>query len=603
MSITLYPRPFDFRGDILKIETVKYSADLCVIGGGLAGVCAAVAAAREGIKVVLMHERPVLGGNASSEIRMWVCGAQGKNTAETGIMEEIFLENLRINPYKSHFIFDVLLWNLVKKEPNITLLLNCSCMSAEMVNKKVISSVTGWQMTTQKFCEVRASYFADCSGDSITAPLTGAEYRDGREAADEFGENVSTKTADKKTMGNSCLIQAHKGNVPVKFTAPDFAKKLTADDLKFRKPNMKSSAENFWYLELGGDRDTIGDAETVRDELVALAYGMWDYIKNSGEYEDAELWQLDFVGFLPGKRESRRMMGKIILNQNDILSDRAFPDVAAYGGWPLDDHDPAGFYYDGHPNTSYKTPDTYAIPYRALYSVNRDNLFFAGRNISMTHAAMSSVRVMATCAVCGQAVGTAAAIAAKHCASPHGVYLKHIDELQEALLWNDCYLPHCPRKVNSLTRKAELYLNGEKNSSAEVLRDGNDRENLLECEPESTVEYRFKEAEKISEIRIVFDSDLSRDTLPGDKCERTHMTRCNLLPDSPVMHLPETLCKDYIVYGITADGEKVILKEEKENSQRLVKIPADGYFTAAGLKMNKANHNGKTMRIFSFDIR
>mgnify|MGYP003318677939 CR=1 FL=1 len=287
----------------MSIETLSYTADFCVIGGGLAGICAAVAAAREGAKVVLMHERPVLGGNASSEIRMWVCGAQGRNCAETGIMEEIFLENLRINPYKNHYVFDALLWNLVKNEPNITLLLNCSCMDAEMKNESEILSVTGWQMTTQKFCKVYADNFADCSGDSILAPLTGAEYRFGREAADEFKENVSTKTADKKTMGNSCLIQAHKGTVPVKFTAPDFAKKLTADDLKFRRPNMKSSSENFWYLELGGDKNTIDDAEKVRDELVALAYGMWDYIKNSGEYEDAELWQLDFVGALPGKRQ------------------------------------------------------------------------------------------------------------------------------------------------------------------------------------------------------------------------------------------------------------------------------------------------------------
>lgn len=587
----------------MSIETLKYNADLCVVGGGLAGVCAAVAAAREGIKVVLMHERPVLGGNASSEIRMWVCGAQGNNAAETGITEEIFLENLRINPYKNHYVFDALLWNLVKHEPNITLLLNCSCMSAEMNSESEIRSVTGWQMTTQKFCEVNALYFADCSGDSILAPLTGAKYRVGREAADEFSENVSAKTADKKTMGNSCLIQAHKGNVPVSFTAPDFAEKLTAEDLKFRRPNMKSSSENFWYLELGGDKDTIGDAETVRDELVALAYGMWDYIKNSGEYEDAELWQLDFIGFLPGKRESRRMVGKIIMNQNDILSDRAFPDVAAYGGWPLDDHDPAGFYYDGHPNTAYNTPDTYAIPYRALYSGNIENLFFAGRNISMTHAAMSSTRVMATCAVCGQAVGTAAAVAKKRNTMPHGVYLEYIEELQNILLWNDCLLPHCPRKINEKTKKAEIYFNGKKCEAAEAVRDGNDRENVFEFEAGGAVEYRFEKAEKIEEVRIVFDSDLNRETLPGDRCERTHMTRCNLLPDSPVMQLPKTLCKSYTVFGIKSDGEKVILKEENENSQRLVKIKVDGEFKTVGLIMKEANSGGKMMRIFSFDVR
>ena len=586
----------------MSIETLSYTADFCVIGGGLAGVCAAVAAAREGARVVLMHERPVLGGNASSEIRMWVCGAQGKNSAETGIAEEIFLENLRINPYKNHYVFDALLWNLVKKEPNITLLLNCSCMDAEMKGESKIFSVTGWQMTTQKFCKVYADNFADCSGDSILAPLTGAEYRFGREAADEFSENVSTKTADKKTMGNSCLIQAHKGTVPVKFTAPDFAKKLTADDLKFRKPNMKSSAENFWYLELGGDRNTIDDAEKVRDELVALAYGMWDYIKNSGEYEDAELWQLDFIGFLPGKRESRRMVGKTIMNQNDIMADRAFSDVIAYGGWPLDDHDPAGFYYDGHPNTSYKTPDTYAIPYRALYSRNIDNLLFAGRNISVTHGALSSSRVMATCAVCGQAVGTAAAIAKKYGETPHGVYLHHLDELQETLLRNDCYLPHHPRKVSEKTKSAELYFNGEKCKEAEVVRDGNDRGNAFEFPCGGELEYRFENPHKIEEVRLVFDSDLDRETLPGDRCEKMHMTRCNLLPDSPVMCLPSTLCKDFTVYAVRTDSKKEIILRENENAKRLVKIKIHGEVTAVGIKMNEANGGGKTMRIFSFDI-
>lgn len=585
------------------LKTREYKADLCVVGGGLAGMCAAIAAARGGAKVVLMQERPVLGGNASGEIRMWVCGAQGKNVRETGIMEEIALENLRRNPNKNYPIWDSILWDIVVKEPNITLLLNCSCMEASMKADNVIGSVTGWQMTTQCFCRVTADLFADCSGDSILAPLTGAHCRIGREAASEFGEDVSTKVEDKKTMGNSCLIQAHKGTTPVKFTAPDFAKKLTEEDVRYRRPHMENTYENYWYLELGGDRDSIGDCEVVRDELVALAYGMWDYIKNSGKYPDADLWELDFLGFLPGKRESRRMMGEYLMTQNDITSDRAFEDVVAYGGWPLDDHDPAGFYYDGHPNTSYNTPAPYAIPYRTLYSENIENLFFAGRNISMTHAAMSSTRVMATCAVCGQAVGTAAAVAVKYGATPHGVYAEHLSELQDMLLWNDCLLPHHPRTPAALTKDAELTCSGV-TEGLENLRDGNDRENVFVCGKGDVIEYRFAKPEKVNEVRIIFDSDLDRTTLPGDFCERQHAMRCNLLPDSPVMHLPTTLCSAYRCEAVLEDGSVCTLADVTDNSQRLILIPGcEAHVTALRLTMTEANCGGEEMRLFAFEAK
>lgn len=585
-------------------ETMDYSTDFCVVGGGLAGICASVAAARRGIKVVLMHERPMLGGNASSEIRMWVCGAQGRNVTETGLLEELFMENLWMNPYKLYPMFDALLYQFVKREPNITLLLNCSCFDAQMKDKETIESVTGWQMTTQRFIRVRANYFADCSGDSILAPLTGAHFRVGREAASEFGERINVPVADQKTMGNSCLIQAHLGKEKVTFTPPPFAKKLHAEDLRYRRPDLNSDSENFWYLELGGDRDTVADAEQIRDELVALAYGMWDYIKNSGEFKNAEYWQLDFIGFLPGKRESRRMLGKVIVTQNDILSDRNWPDAAAYGGWPLDDHDPAGFRYDGHPNTAYDTPAPYAIPYRALYSVNIRNLFFAGRNISMTHAAMSSSRVMATCALCGQAVGTAAAIAAAHGVLPHDVYETYLAALQDALLWDDCMLPHHPRTPSEVMTQAELTLDGAYTAALENLRDGNDRENVFICEAGQQILCRFRTPRQITEVRIVFDSDLDRQTLPGSQTERRHMTRCNLLPDSPVMHLPSTLCSDFILEGLDETGSPVITKKTTNNLHRLVKLPLHGRkLSALRLTPLAAHAGGTQMRLFSLDVQ
>ena len=585
------------------MKTLQYNADLCVIGGGLAGMCAAIAAARHGAKVVLMQERPVLGGNASSEIRMWVCGAQGSNVRETGILEELALENLWRNPYKIYPIWDSVLWDAVKREENITLLLNCSCMDAEMDADDHIAAVTGWQMTTQAFCRVEAKVFADCSGDSILAPLTGAHYRWGREAAEEFGENISVAVEDKKTMGMSCLIQAHKGTEPVTFTPPVFAKKLTEEDVRYRRPNMNSSYENFWYLELGGFGDSIADTEVVRDELVALAYGMWDYIKNSGKYEDADYWQLDFLGFLPGKRESRRMMGKYLMTQNDIMEDRPFEDVVAYGGWPLDDHDPAGFYYDGHPNTAYLTSSPYAIPYRTLYSENIENLFFAGRNISMTHAAMSSSRVMATCALLGQAVGTAASVAVKYNTSPDGVYTDHLAELQETLLWDDVLLPHHPRTPATLSAAAVLTVNGEMIPEANDLRDGNDRENLFLCVVGDVIAYRFADPVQANEVRIIFDSDLDRVTLPGDLCERQHTMRANLLPDSPVMHLPTTLCKAYTVEAVLEDGSIKTLACEENNLRRLIRIPVGKTVREIRFCATAVHGGGEDVRLFSYEIK
>lgn len=585
----------------MKLTTKEYRAGLCVVGAGMAGICAAVAAAREGVSVVLMHDRPVPGGNASSEIRMWICGAQGENVTETGIIEEIFLRNLKQNPYKLWPVFDSVLWDMLKAEKNITLLMNCSCMDCG-TDGNIIRSVTGWQTTTQTFCKVYADTFADCSGDSILAPLSGALYRTGREDPKEFNENVSISEADSKTMGNSCLIQAHKSDKKTSFIPPKFAKKLTAEDLRYRRPDLNSSSENFWYLELGGDRDTIADSETVRDELVALAFGMWDYIKNSGEYEDADLWQLDFIGFLPGKRESRRMTGKITVNQNDIIYDTRFADVVAYGGWPLDDHDPAGFYYDGHPNTSYQTTSPYAIPFRALYSSNIANLMFAGRNISMTHAAMSSSRVMATCALCGQAVGTAAAVIAKYGCTPDEVYSKHIVELQDLLLRNDCMLPHCPRKVSGLTKTASLLINGHENKETEKLRDGNDRENRFTARNGDTIEYRFGGPADIREIRIVFDSDLDRKTLPGDAIERKHMMRCNLLPDSPVMRMPETLCRSFELGIVYEDGSAEQLFCDSENIRRLIIISAERHGVRSVLLRIGDSYVKGGCGIFSYEI-
>lgn len=287
------------------LQRKQIECDLCVIGGGLAGIAAAVSATRAGVRVVLMHERPVLGGNASSEIRMWICGAHGENNRETGIVEEIQLENLYRNPTKSYAIFDTVLYELVRREENITLLLNCTCMDATVEEgdfadgrTRRITGVVGYQMTTQCFYEVRARFFCDSSGDSILAPLSGAEFRIGREGAGEFSEDTVTDTPDSMTMGMSCLIGAREVDEDVPYIAPSFATPLKKEAFEGRDPSLYQDHENFWYLELGGDRDTIADTETLRDELVALATGTWDHIKIRDSTVPSAL-TLTFSAFCP----------------------------------------------------------------------------------------------------------------------------------------------------------------------------------------------------------------------------------------------------------------------------------------------------------------
>lgn len=586
-------------------------ADFCVVGGGLAGLCAAISAAREGAKTVLMHERPMLGGNASSEIRMWIVGAKGKDNRETGLLEEISLESLYKNPDKSHYIFDSILLEKAYAEPNLTLLLNCSCMDAETENG-IITSVKGWQMTTQSFITVKAKSFADCSGDSILAPLTGAEFRMGREAASEFGEKSSVVTEDKKTMGNSCLMQARLCDTKSRFIAPDIATKIPPEVMARRKPKMESPFENFWQLELGGEEDTIADAESLRDRLLGIALGIWDYVKNSGEVENADYWKLEFLGFLPGKRESRRMVGEYMVNQNDILSGGRFHDTVAYGGWGLDDHFPGGFFHKGGSNIDVNTPSPYGIPLRCLYSKNIKNLYFAGRNISMTHAAMSSARVMGTCALLGEAVGKAAAIGAREGLLPGEVYEKKLDELQQTLMYGDCFLPHFKRRIPEAVLSATLSASGLVSGELDNLRNGADRNNHTYGETEmgcfvkegSEIRYDLKQPAAVCEVRVTFDSDLDRETLPGDRAERTHVTRCNLFPDSPSTALPTTLVKEFEVGIIGEDGEYRTICHETVNRRRTVFVPVEEKVKSILLKpiSRHGEHSDELVHIFSFDF-
>ena len=582
------------------METIQHKAEFCVVGGGLAGMAAAVAAARHGTKTVLIQDRPVLGGNASSECRMWISGAKD-DVHETGYVEELKLENNYRNPQLSWSIWDSITYESVRFQPNLELILNCSVNDLTMDGRR-ITSVKGWQTTTQTWHVVEADLFADCSGDSILAPLSGADFRIGREARNEFGEDFGPDEDDLKTMGMSCLIQARETDSPKKFIPPAWANKYLTDDDMPNRGHGYRGLSNFWWIELGGEDDSIRDTEVIRDRLLAVAFGVWDHIKNHGDHK-ADNWILDWVGFLPGKRESRRYLGDHILTQKDIQSEGRFDDMVAYGGWPMDDHDPAGMNGTGRPNTNYPAPSPYGIPYRSLYSRNVENLFFSGRNISVTHAALSSTRVMATCATVGQAVGVAAAIAVTNGLTPRGVYKSHIQELQNTLMDDDCYLPWHVRPIAELSKNAILHAS---EGDPEPLRNGIDRpldgqENVWSCQPDGWAEYDFGRTVSLKRARLIFDSDLNRKG-QGD-CD--YYEERNLLsnyplnqPDRPV---PATLVKSFRLDVKDANGVWKTVWETTTNHQRLVVVPLDCDGCAVRI-IPTETWGAPSCRLFAFEV-
>ncbi|MFH1708733.1 MAG: FAD-dependent oxidoreductase [Planctomycetota bacterium] len=501
---------------VFRNETHK--ADLCIVGGGMAGITAALTAARHDLKVVLMQDRPVLGGNASSEVRVHVCGADVHNShahlRETGILEELRLENAKRNPQRSFSEWDALLYEKLQYDPRITLLLNCSCLDAAMEGDRILS-VTGWQLTTYTYHTVEAKLFADCSGDGILAPLSGAAFRMGREARSEFGESHAPEMADSRTMGMTCLFQAREHDRPMPYTPPAWAHKFSScDDLPHGRKAHDWFEMGYWWIELGGEYDSIRDTEYLRDELLKIALGVWDHIKNHCDGR-AEKWAIEWLQFLPGKRESVRYEGDHILNQNDIEAGGKFDDLAAYGGWSMDDHHPAGYWSVkiGAPSTMFhKAPYPYGIPYRSLYSKNIANLFVGGRCHSATHMALSSTRVAGTGSSMAQAIGAAAALCVQKGLDPRGI-LSHMATLQQALLVDDAYLPGIRQQFGDLTLKAKLTaLQGD----PAPVRDGTNRQvgddpHAWTHKPGDSIAYELSAPRFVAQAVLALDSGMERD--------------------------------------------------------------------------------------------
>ncbi|MEJ8843708.1 FAD-dependent oxidoreductase [Lacibacter sp. H375] len=430
-----------------ELKSEEIEADMIIIGGGLAGTCCAITAARANIKVVLVQDRPVLGGNSSSEVRLWVLGAtshMGNNNRwarEGGVINEILLENGYRNPDGNALMFDIILLEKVVMEKNITLLLNTAVYDIEKKDADTIQSVKAFCPQNSVSYILKAPLFCDASGDGIVGFLAGAAFRMGAESKDEFGEKFAPSEEYGELLGHSIYFYSKDTGRKVKYVPPSFAIDVTKEIPRYKSFNTKDIGCRLWWIEYGGRLDTVHETETIKWQLWKVVYGVWDYIKNSGKFPEAENLTLEWVGHVPGKRESRRFEGDYILKQQDVIEQTEFEDAVAFGGWSVDLHPADGVFSELKGCNQWHSKGVYGIPYRCYYSRNISNLFLAGRIISASHVAFGSTRVMATCAHGGQAIALAAALCKKYNALPKTIGKNRIKELQTELMKTGQHIP------------------------------------------------------------------------------------------------------------------------------------------------------------------
>lgn len=570
--------------------------DVVVVGGGMSGLCAALEAARDGANTALIHARPVLGGNASSEVRVHISGAdhslEKPDYAESGILYELMLENKARNANFSYSTWDLVLYEKVKSQKNLTVFFNTVMYDCETEGDR-ITSVYCVQETTEMRFKFTAPIFVDATGHGTLGYYAGAEYRQGSESKAETGEIDAPEQPNNERMGNTIFFRARDMGHPVKFTPPAFAKKFTEEDLRYRmhsavhkvdfsgcKDPEKNEAcggvsargvdYGYFWIELMGDKDDIiTDYENIRDDLVASLYGVWDHIKNGGNH-GAENHALEWVGMLPGTRESRRLIGDYLLDETDILDNKIFEDAVCYGGWCVDLHTAHGLLdLHRHPSGDVRFFDgVYTIPYRSYYSKNISNLFMAGRNISTTKLGLCSTRIIGCCAIGGQAVGAAAALCTKYGCMPREL-APHIGELQQLILKNDGFLPGYKNEdPDDLARGASFTASSfktgcepEKVVDGISRRLGDDTHGWVSdgiSDGGETLTMSFDGNVMLSELRYTFDSDFR------------YPIRVTMAPNRQKQQrdgVPEELVCDYDVI-MKKNGETVRTIEVRGNYQR-----------------------------------
>jgi hypothetical protein len=464
-----------------ELKSIEISADLVIVGGGLSGVCAAITAARAGLKVAIAQDRPVLGGNSSSEVRLWILGAtshMGNNNRwarEGGVVDELLVENMYRNPEGNSPIFDSILLDKVISEKNISLLLNTAVYEVVKSSENEISSVIGFCSQNSTQYTLNAPLFCDCSGDGIVGFLSGAAFRMGAESKDEFDEKFAPDKEYGELLGHSMYFYSKDTGKPVKYVAPEFALTDISKIPRFRSFNAQEFGCKLWWIEYGGRLDTVHDTEKIKWELWKVVYGTWNYIKNSGEFPEAENLTLEWAGTIPGKRESRRFEGDYMLNQKDVVNQHTHFDAVAYGGWSIDLHPSDGVFSEKPGCSQWHSKGIYQIPYRALYSKNIKNLFLAGRIISASHIAFASTRVMATSAYVAQAVGVAAKVCTNYSIFPSDIIQRNkITELQKELMKAGQYIPGF-----DLQDEQDLVQSARIQSSSELIINHMDKETLF----------------------------------------------------------------------------------------------------------------------------
>lgn len=452
------------------MKTITETHDVVVCGGGLAGFCAAVAAARNGAKTCLVHNRPVLGGNSSSEVGVTPHGAAAFHAyaRETGIISEALIEERAANHAEiyengwTNSVWDMVLYDIAVKTEGLTLHLNTDIRGVEKRDDRNISAVLAVVQNAEIDLRLEGKTFIDCTGDGIVADAAGCEWRMGSEGRDEFNEPHAPEKASADTMGNSIHFLCRDMGRPVPFKAPDWAVKHEDASYFYQQGRLpKEVRGGFWWIEIGVPYHTIYDAETIRHELTRHALGVWDWMKNKDPLtkDKCANYALDWIGQVPGKRESRRIIGRYFMTEHDVINKTVFPDEIAFGGWFVDLHTPGGLLakssepsaaagghedeydtFSDYSAMSYCGP--YGIPLRILMARDLDNLMMAGRNVSVTHAALGTVRVMGTTALMGEAAGIAAALGLEKGHDFDQLVAEDIVEIQQRLLANGCFLPN-----------------------------------------------------------------------------------------------------------------------------------------------------------------
>ncbi len=411
------------------VEAGEY--DLVVVGGGIAGTCAALGAGRNGVRVALIQDRPVLGGNNSSDVRVWMGGAiHGPKYPHLGdVVAELDQERREhYGPKNTADIYeDGKKADLVRAEKNIALFLNQRANGVEMAEGR-IAAVIAQDVVTGERRRFRGKRFADCTGDACIGVLAGAD----------------AETTPSGHMGPCNLWNAANAGKPSPFPRCPWALNLSEKPFPGRDPKDASDSEErlaklgVWYWESGFYHDPIRDREYMRDWNFRAMYGAWDCLKNTdGQYSS---YKLNWSAYISGPRESRRLLGDVVLSKEILLSGESFDDGCVVTGWDIDLHLPDPRYEPGFEGDAFishalytKYPRPFHVPYRCFYSRNVPNLFMAGRDISVTHEALGAVRVMRTCGLMGETVGLAAALCRKYDCQPRDVYAAHLDEFKQLL--------------------------------------------------------------------------------------------------------------------------------------------------------------------------